>query len=59
MNIIQFMDMKSTKYGGLGKFMVKLMERCPNDKFYFVFPVISESKEMIRDFEARCGYLTL
>lgn len=51
MNIIQFMDMKSTKYGGLGKFMVKLMECCPNDKFYFVFQSYPESKEMIRDFE--------
>ncbi len=54
MHIIQFMDMKSTKYGGLGKFMIRLMERCPEDQFYFVFQNYPASKEMVRRFEA-CG----
>lgn len=54
MKIIQFMDMKSTKFGGLGKFMIKLMERCPNDQFYFVFQQFPASQEMVTEFE-RCG----
>jgi len=54
MKIIEFMDMQSTKFGGLGKFMIKLMERCPEDQFYFVFQNYPASKEMVRRFEA-CG----
>ena len=46
--------MQSTKFGGLGKFMIKLMERCPEDQFYFVFQNYPASKEMVRRFEA-CG----
>lgn len=54
MEIIEFMDMQSTKFGGLGKFMIRLMERCPEDQFYFVFQNYPASKEMVRRFEA-CG----
>ena len=54
MEIIEFMDMQSTKFGGLGKFMIRLMERCPEDQFYFVFQNYPTSKEMVRRFEA-CG----
>lgn len=54
MKIIQFMDMKSTKFGGLGKFMIKLMERCSNDQFFFIFQQFPASQEMVRRFEA-CG----
>lgn len=51
MKILQFMDMQSTKFGGLGRFMIKLMEKCPNDQFYFVFQSFPESKEMVSRFE--------
>jgi len=54
MHIIQFMDMQSTKFGGLEKFMIKLMERCSNDQFFFVFQQFPASQEMVRRFEA-CG----
>jgi len=54
MKILQFMDMQSTKFGGLGKFMIKLMERCPNDRFYFVFQNYPVSEDMVKRFEA-CG----
>lgn len=53
MKIIQFMDMKSTKFGGLGKFMIKLMEHCPDAQFYFVFQQFPASQEMVKEFE-RC-----
>ena len=45
------MDMQSTKFGGLGRFMIKLMEQCPTDQFYFVFQSFPESKEMVSRFE--------
>lgn len=48
---MQFMDMQSTKFGGLGKFMIKLMERCSDDNFHFVFQSYPASKEMVRRFE--------
>lgn len=51
MVILEFMDMQSTKFGGLGRFMIKLMEKCPNDQFYFVFQSFPESKEMVIRFE--------
>lgn len=51
MVILEFMDMQSTKFGGLGRFMIKLMEQCPTDQFYFVFQSFPESKEMVSRFE--------
>ena len=50
MRIIEFMDMKSTKYGGLGKFMLRLMEQMPNDEFWFVFQNVPGSQQMLADF---------
>lgn len=54
MKIIEFMDMKSTKYGGLDRFMLRLMKKRSKDKFFFVFQNVPQSEELIRDFTA-CG----
>ena len=48
------MDMKSTKYGGLDRFMVSLMKAMPNHDFFFVFQTYPQSKSMIDDF-TKCG----
>jgi len=50
MVVVEFMDMKSTKFGGLGKFMIRLMERMKDDEFHFVFQNLPESPEMRRIF---------
>lgn len=47
MVILEFMDMKSTKFGGLERFMAKLMERMFNDEFHFVYQNYPESSEMM------------
>lgn len=54
MKIIEFMDMKSTKYGGLDRFMLRLMKKRSKDKFFFVFQNVPQSEELVRDFTA-CG----
>lgn len=54
MKIIEFMDMKSTKYGGLDRFMLRLMNKRSKDKFFFVFQNVPQSEELVRDFTA-CG----
>lgn len=51
MRIIEFMDMKSTKYGGLGKFMLRLMRQMPEAEFWFVFQNVPQSKQMLDDFQ--------
>lgn len=53
MKIIEFMDMKPTKYGGLDKFMVRLMDAMPEDDFYFVFQSHPESEELLLEFGKR------
>lgn len=52
MRVIEFMDMKSTKYGGLGNFMLRLMKQMPKDEFWFVFQNVPKSKQMLSDFQA-------
>ena len=44
--IIEFMDMKSTKFGGFERFMIRLMERMKGDEFHFVFQNYPESSGM-------------
>ncbi len=51
MIIIEFMDMKSTKFGGLERFMIRLMKKMANDEFHFVFQNYPQSKEMRQAFE--------
>lgn len=51
MRIIEFMDMKSTKYGGLGKFMLRLMRQMPGVEFWFVFQNVPQSKLMLDDLQ--------
>lgn len=58
MKIIEFMDMKSTKYGGLDRFMLRLMKKRSKDKFFFVFQNVPQSEELVRDFTA-CGVIML
>lgn len=50
MVIIEFMDMKSTKFGGLGRFMIRLMQNMPDAKFHFVFQNFPQSEEMMKLF---------
>lgn len=50
--IIEFMDMKSTKFGGLDKFMVLLMRKMPNDEFHFVYQSKPQSADMIYMYES-------
>lgn len=50
MVIIEFMDMKSTKFGGLGRFMIRLMQNMPDAKFHFVFQNFPQSEEMVQIF---------
>lgn len=52
MKVVEFMDMQSTKFGGLGHFMLRLMAERPNDKFYFVFQRYPKSKEMVDAFQS-------
>lgn len=52
MVIVEFMDMKSTKYGGLGRFMLRLMQEMPGSEFWFVFQNVPESKQMLSDFQS-------
>lgn len=54
MKILEFMDMKSTKYGGLDRFMVYLMQAMPQDQFFFVFQNYPQSQSMVDDF-TKCG----
>ena len=54
MKILEFMDMNSTKYGGLERFMFRLMKTRSKDNFFFVFQNFPQSEELVRDFTA-CG----
>ena len=54
MKILEFMDMNSTKYGGLERFMLRLMKTRSKDNFFFVFQNSPQSEELVRDFTA-CG----
>lgn len=54
MKILEFMDMNSTKYGGLERFMFRLMKTRSKDNFFFVFQNSPQSEELVRDFTA-CG----
>ena len=54
MKILEFMDMKSTKYRGLAKFIVYLMQAMPQDQFFFVFQNYPQSQSMVDDF-TKCG----
>lgn len=44
------MDMKSTKFGGLGRFLIRLMQKMPDAKFHFVFQNYPQSEEMMNLF---------
>ena len=46
--------MNSTKYGGLERFMFRLMKTRSKDNFFFVFQNSPQSEELVRDFTA-CG----
>lgn len=49
--------MKSNKYGGLEKFMIKLMEHCPDDKYYFVFQEYPKSENVVEQLNAHSAHI--
>jgi hypothetical protein len=45
MVIVEFMDMKSTKYGGLGRFMLRLIRRCQAANFGLYFKMYPKASK--------------
>jgi len=49
MNIIHIMGMRSTKFGGIERFLVQLMAACPNDRFTFVYDTMPVSPRFVNE----------
>lgn len=51
MNIVHVMGMGSTKYGGLEKFLIHLMQESPDDKYYLIYNTLSQGQEFLKKLE--------
>lgn len=51
--IIQFMGMKSTKFGGVEKFILELIDKLPNDRFVLVYESYPLSEQYLQELHDR------
>lgn len=52
-SILHFMGMNSTKLGGIEKFMLKLIDRFPDDRFVLVYDSVPFSKQYCEELKDR------
>ncbi|MBE6215074.1 MAG: glycosyltransferase family 4 protein [Bacteroidales bacterium] len=51
--IIHFMGMTSTKFGGLEKFILELIDKLSNDRFVLVYDILPSSEQYLQELKDR------
>lgn len=59
MNILHVMGMRSTKFGGIERFLVELMEASPNDRFTFVYDTAPVSSVFVNKIKIGGGKIVV